>query len=105
MKLITRKLQKVMQRSLGAWLEDWLTKKAIGQKDLAELLKVSESGISMILKGERKVPRKQVEKWSALMRLNATEAEEFKELAYLSHCPEWVVRKFVLMKAKVMGYD
>lgn len=103
MKLAPTKLQKVMQQSLGTWLGRWLAKEQLGQKDLAELLHVSESNISLVLKGERKVPRKAVLKWAALMKLNEAEAEEFKELAYLSHCPEWVVREFVKMREKQRG--
>jgi transcriptional regulator with XRE-family HTH domain len=104
MKLTTRKLQKVMQRSLGAWLNLWLHKRGLSQKDLAALVKVSEGSISMVLKGQRKVPKKAVLKWSILMGLNGVEADEFKELAYLSHCPEWVVREWILMRAKLRGY-
>lgn len=105
MKRTFLKLQKAMQKSLGAWLELWLQRKELGQKDLAGLVKVSESTISLVLKGQRKVPRREVLKWAALMKLNETEAEEFKELAYLSHCPEWVIKEWVLMKARLKGYD
>lgn len=104
MKPTPRKLQKAMQQSLGAWLALWLERNGLGQKDLAELLKVSESSISLILKGERKVPRKAVLRWAALMKLNAGETEEFKELAYLTHCPEWIVREWLLMKARLKEY-
>ncbi len=101
MKPANRKLQKVMQQSLGIWLELWIKRRGLGQNELAELLKVSESSISLILKGERKVPRREVQRWAALMKLNEAEAEEFKELAYLSHCPEWVVKEYVRMKARL----
>lgn len=96
-----RVLSSLMRAALGDWLNGWMQRKGFNQKQLAELVGATEGGMSMILKGRRRPPKRRIANWAVVMGLNVEEARQFTELAYLAHCPDWIVREYLEMKAKL----
>ena len=95
----SRLLASVMRAALGDWLLSWLARHGMNQSQLATLVGSTEGGLSMIIKGRRKPPKRRIANWAVVMGLNGDEAREFMELAYLTHCPEWIVREYLRLKA------
>lgn len=98
-----RPLQSRMRQALGDWLRGYLESRNLSQRELADLVGRKETFISMILLGQRKPARKDIQRWAVVLGLTEEERADFMELAGLSYCPEWVVREYLRMKAQLRG--
>jgi transcriptional regulator with XRE-family HTH domain len=73
----------------------------MSQRELAERVGRKETYISMILLGQRKPAKRDIQRWASALGLNDVERAEFMELGGLIHCPEWIAREYLRMKTEL----
>lgn len=90
-----------MASAFGALLNRAIHARGLSQRGFAA--KVGSTGpfISMIVRGQRRVPLERLDAWMRVLELEGVERQEFVVQADLSHCPIRIQRLVAQLRRRV----
>jgi hypothetical protein len=89
----------VARRSeFGVLLETLLKERGLSARKFATIAKVSKSPIHLLLTGAKPVPAKRIDAWADALGLEGETRDRFVEEAWLTHCPDFIVKRYRAMK-------
>jgi len=77
-----------MASPFGALFAQELARKGMSQRDFARLVGRTGVFISLVIRGRRRVPLKDLDAWLSTLDLTTSKRQHLRVQALLTHCPE-----------------